>query len=179
MKSKIISFIIGGLIGFAMWSVQVKAWGAELPIGYAEMQTYEVADPEEYMETHYVDITDEVIQASERYGEEYGICPEILEALAWRESRCRADVKNGSCIGVAQINAKVHKDRIQELDVDNIYDVDGNIKVACDYLSDLEAENHNIAKSLDDYNGNGKNGRSNYARQIFTVAYCLDMTGGD
>ena len=56
MRSKIISFIIGGVIGFCLWSIQVNA----SPIGYEAIQKQEIADPEEYMEENRIDITLEV-----------------------------------------------------------------------------------------------------------------------
>jgi hypothetical protein len=111
MRSRIISFIIGGIIGFAMWSIQVQAWAS--PIGYSAMQEQDIDDPEEYMEENLVDIPLEVEETCEKYGEKYNICPEILEAICWRESRCTANAKNGLCRGIMQVNEKVHKDRMK------------------------------------------------------------------
>ena len=176
MRSKIISFIIGGFIGFLIWSAQVKAWAT--PIGYLELKQYEIKDPEGYMEEYYVDIPNEISEVCEKYGAEYNICPEILEALVWRESRC-TDVSNGNCKGYAQVNEHIHKDRMDSLGIKDIHDLDGNIHVATDLLSDLYDDTGNVAKSLDKYNGNKQNGNSGYAKQIMTVAYCLDRVGGD
>lgn len=176
MRSKIISFIIGGVIGFCLWSIQVKAWAS--PIGLETMQKQEIADPEEYMEINYVDIPQEISEVCEKYGEEYGICPEIGEALVWRETRCK-NIDNGSCKGYAQINTNVHKSRMKRLGVNDIHNMDGNIHIAFDYLSELYQKNGDIAKALDEYNGNGRGGKSKYAKQILVVARCLDLTGGD
>lgn len=177
MKSKVISFIIGGIIGFVLWHIQVTAWAAT-PVGYTEIQEYAVDDPEEYMETNYVDIPEDVREICESYGEEYGICAEVLEALAWRESRC-TDAQNGNCKGIAQINGVIHKDRMKKLGVSDLHDFEQNIHVATDYLMELYESNGDLAQSLDEYNGNGKGGKSKYAKQILTVASCLDRTGGD
>ena len=174
MRSKIISFIIGGLIGFALWSVQTKAWAS--PAGYKEMSQVEVADPEEFMEENAVDIPKEVSDICEKYGEEYNICPEVCEAICWRESRCTANAKNGLCRGIMQVNEKVHKDRMKKLKVTDIYDLDGNIHVGFDLLSDLYSTNKNMKEALDAYNGNSN---SEYSKQVLKVAKCLDMTGGD
>lgn len=150
-----------------------------MPVGYEEIQIYgkEIVDAEEYMEERKIDIPLEVSEACEKYGAEYNILPEIGEALCWRESRCTADANNGSCKGIAQINVNVHKGRMDKLGVKDIYDVDGNIHVAYDYLNDLIKDNNDIAKSLDAYNGNGMNGKSKYTKEILTVASILDRGG--
>ena len=148
------------------------------PIGLKEIQSQTIKDPEEYMEINKVDIPLEIEEICEKYGEEYGICPEIGEALIWRETRCK-NIDNGNCKGYAQINTNVHKDRMKKLGVKDIHNMDGNIHLAFDYLSELYKKNGNMAESLDDYNGNGQDGKSKYAKQILLVASCLDRTGGD
>jgi len=169
---KVRGFIFGCIIGFLIWHIQAWAY----PIGYDELIAVE--DAEGYMEEHYVDISIEVSDACEKYGEEYGIMPEIGKALVWRESRC-TDATNGKCQGYAQINEGVHKDRMKRLGVTDIHDIDGNIHVAFDILSDVYKDTESISKALDIYNGNDKNGKSKYAKEILKVAYCLDRTGGD
>jgi len=173
MRSKIISFIIGGMIGFCLWSIQVNA----SPIGYEAIQKQEIADPEEYMEENRIDITLEVEETCEKYGKEYNICPEILQAIAWKESRCKPRVSNGDCKGLMQVNAKIHQGRMKKLGVKDIYDVDGNIHTAADLLSELYKDKKNISKAIDAYSGN--TGSSKYAKQVLLIAKCLDMTGGE
>ena len=179
MRVKIISFIIGCVIGAILGGIQINAWA--MPVGFTELSKYgqDIQDAEEYMETNYIDIPFEVEEACEKYGEEYNIIPEIGEALCWRESRCTANAKNGSCRGIAQINVNVHQSRMEKLGVSDINDIDGNVHIAFDYLNDLVEDNGDIAKSLDEYNGNHQGGKSNYAKQILTVASILDRTGGD
>ena len=177
MKTKIISFIIGGIIGFILWSFQTSAWA--MPSGYEEVQAQTIQDPESYLEENLIDIPQEVSDICEKYGAEYNLLPEIGEGLCWRETRCTEDAENGSCKGIAQINVKVHKGRMEKLNITNIYDLDSNIHLAFDLLSELEEKNHDIRKSLDEYNGNGQGGNSKYAKQILLVARCLDLTGGD
>ena len=175
MKSKIISFIIGGMIGFCLWSIQVQAWAQ--PLGYKEMSQVEVDDPESYMEENLIDIPSEVEETCEKYGDEYNICPEILEAICWRESRCTAKAKNGSCKGVMQVNENVHQERMKKLGVKDIYDLDGNIHTATDLLSDLYKDKKSISKALDAYNGN--KGNTAYVSDILRTAAALDRIGGD
>ena len=88
------------------------------------------------------DIPVEVQEAAIKYGEEYGILPEFLEALAWRESRYHADAvsKDGSCIGLCQVNPKWHKERMKRTGKTDLYNIDDNMNVAADYLSELLQE---------------------------------------
>ena len=81
----------------------------------------------------------EVQFACDRYGEEYNICPELLEAICWKESRFDENAVDStkSCFGLMQIRAASHKDRIQRLEVNDLYDIEGNIHVGADYLADL------------------------------------------
>lgn len=173
---KIISFIIGCVIGGLLGSYQISAWG--MPIGYDEIQTKEVSDPKEYCKVNQVDIPNDIKYVCEEYGEKYNICPEIGMALAWRESRC-TDATNGKCIGYCQINTSVHKERIAKLGVKNIRSVDDNFLVAFDLLSELYGKYGDMSKTLDAYNGNKNNGKSEYAKDILTTAKALDEIGGD
>ena len=81
----------------------------------------------------------EIQIACNKYGAEYGICPELLEAIAKRESRFREDVIDStqSCYGLMQIKQSCHKERMKRLGVTNLLDIDSNVLVASDYLSEL------------------------------------------
>lgn len=98
-------------------------------------------------------------------GEQYGICPEILQALIERESSGNPNAENSGCKGLCQINEKYHKDRMERLGVTDIYDEYGNILVAADYLMELADEYGEISLVLDIYNGNSK-AFSNYESGI-------------
>lgn len=88
------------------------------------------------------DIPEEIQEAAIKYGEEYNIQPEFLEALAWRESRYTPDAvsSDGSCIGLCQINPKWHKERMERTGKDDLYQVDDNMNIAADYLAELFKE---------------------------------------
>lgn len=92
-------------------------------------------------------------------GRDYCICPELLEAIAFRESRFKADAENKNCKGLMQINVKIHKERIEKYgwtDTDML-DPYKNIIVAADYLSelyDLYGDDNPIVLSI--YSGNVK-----------------------
>ena len=85
------------------------------------------------------------------YGEEYGICPELLMAIIEQESSGQAYAENGSCKGLMQVSEKWHKDRMERLGVTDIFE--GNVLVGTDYLSELFAENDDLYWVLMAYNG--------------------------
>lgn len=119
------------------------------------------------------------------YGEQYGICPELLMAMIEKESSGQANAESGGCKGLMQVNPAFHKDRMERLGVTDIFDESGNILVATDYLAKLFSENVDPALALDKYNGNGKaqenyeNGIiSNYARRILERSAELERIHG-
>ena len=85
------------------------------------------------------------------YGEEYGICPELLMAIIEQESSGQAYAENGSCKGLMQVSEKWHKDRMERLGVTDIFE--GNVLVGTDYLAELFAENDDLYWVLMAYNG--------------------------
>ena len=87
---------------------------------------------------------------------EYFICPELVEAIIFYESSWTESVvsKNGQCVGLMQINEKVHKGRMKHLAVTDLKDGEQNILVGVDYLAELFAKYEDVAMVLDAYNGN-------------------------
>lgn len=90
------------------------------------------------------DLPDDEIPRDIKYyceyvGKSYNICPELLEALAFSESRFKPEVKNRDCWGLMQINVKIHKDRINNLGYkkEDMLDPYKNLVVAADILSEL------------------------------------------
>lgn len=100
-------------------------------------------------------------------GEKYGISPELLMAIAEKESSGNRYVVNGSCKGIMQISERWHEKRMAELGVKDIYDERGNILVATDYLAELFEEYEDVSLVLDVYNGNSK-AESNYDNGIIS-----------
>ena len=84
-------------------------------------------------------IPEDIREICEEVGEEYDICPELLEAIAYHESRFKENVTNGSHYGLCQVNVNVHKFRMDEFGYTNadMTTAFPNIKVAADYLADL------------------------------------------
>lgn len=100
-----------------------------------------------------------IIEYCEIVGAEYNICPELLEAICYRESRFTADAKNGKCIGIMQVNIAVHTDRIEKYGwtTADMTDPYKNITIAADYLAELyEQYGDENPIVLAAYNGNTK-----------------------
>ena len=93
-----------------------------------------------------------LIEYTEEIGQQYGICPELLQAMAERESSLRIYATNGTCKGLMQISEKWHQDRMERLGVTDIYDAYGNILLAADYLAELAEENDDLYYVLMRYN---------------------------
>lgn len=100
-----------------------------------------------------VDVPPEVIEISEELGEQYCICPELIQAICYVESRFCTDAKNGSCLGIMQVSEKWHKDRMERLRVTDLYDLRGNMTVAVDYLSELASDGEDLEEALMRYHG--------------------------
>lgn len=106
--------------------------------------------PPYYQDTH---IKAEYVEICEEVGEEYNICPELLMALIEKESSGKADAQNGSCKGLCQVSEKWHSGRMEKLGIDDIYDPEGNIRLAADYLTEMGAEYLDIGLVLMKFHG--------------------------
>lgn len=95
----------------------------------------------------------EVKTICEKYGTEYDICPELLEAICWNESRFTAKAENGPCKGIMQINVNAHQARMEKLGVSDIWDIDNNIHVGADYLAELFGSYEDVGAVLGSYHG--------------------------
>lgn len=110
----------------------------------------------------------------EEIGQAKGICPELLEAIAWHESRFIPTVKNKNCYGLMQINIKIHQDRIENLGYTSkdMLKAKPNIEVAADYLAELYedyGDENPIVLSL--YSGAGWDAVDKYKEYGFITDY--------
>lgn len=119
----------------------------------------------------------EVVEISQELGEQYGICPELIQAICWAESRYKPDAENGGCIGIMQVYEYWHRDRMERLGVTDLRDMRGNMAVATDYLAELFEESHDIGYVLMVYNGTtnarelaDKGQLTEYARMVLDVS---------
>jgi len=122
-------------------------------------------------------LSDAAYEYCVQIGEEYGISPELLMAIAETESSGNPEARNGSCKGLMQISETYHGKRMRELGVQNIYDEEGNILLATDYLLELFMEEEDVGLVLSIYHGeSGANATyeagklSSYAEKILERA---------
>ena len=100
----------------------------------------------------------DIRSATNLIGDEYNICPELLQAIAYRESRYQVDAINGVHYGLCQINVKTHADRIASYgwtDADML-DYYKNLTIAADYLKELFDAYEDVGIVLCIYSGNWK-----------------------
>lgn len=126
-------------------------------------------------------LSPEIQSYCEEIGMEYGICPELFEAMIEAESSGNAGAVNGSCKGLMQVNVPCHRDRMKRLSVDDIYDEEQNIRVAADYLLELFEEYEDPGLVLMKYNGTSnaaeraeRGDYTCYARKILKRSYELE-----
>lgn len=98
-------------------------------------------------------ISDTAQKACVEYGNEYGICPELLMAMIERESSGDPNVKNGTCTGLMQVSSRWHADRMKRLGVGTLYSERGNVRVGTDYLAELIRDNGDVSIALMIYHG--------------------------
>ena len=104
------------------------------------------------------------ISLCERYGEQYGIQPELLMALIEVESGGQMSATNGSCYGICQINGAVHGYG---------YDTEEEqIQKACEMLIGYECE---VDLALSKYNGQRHPHYDGYVDKVLSRAHELEV----
>lgn len=136
-----------------------------------------------YLSENAVEIPEDVEYWAEYYGEQYDICPEVLEAVCWVESRCTQDAQSPdkSCKGLMQIHVNSHRARMEKCNVQNVFGVRENIKLGADYLAELQ-DTEDIAVSLAKYNGQSeasinearKGKYAGYVKKVLTISEALE-----
>lgn len=118
-------------------------------------------------------------------GDMYGVCPELLMAIIETESSGNPYATDGVSRGLMQITPKWHRDRMERLGVNDLYNAYGNILVGTDYLMELAGDYGELQYALDVYNGNSKakynyeNGiLSRYAKKVTKRAEELERLHG-
>lgn len=105
-----------------------------------------------------------VVDLAEEIGAENCVCPEILESMAYEESRFTPEVvsKNGKYIGLLQINPKWQGERMERLGVTDLKDARQNMMVAADYLKTLFDEYEDTGTVIMHYAGYSKSSIARY-----------------
>lgn len=144
-----------------------------------ERQEKIINDARYVLESYEVVIPEDIKGFCDAAGEEFNVCPELLEAICWEESRFDEDAENKGCSGIMQISVKWHKKRMKELKVKDIYDAKGNIRVGASYLSELfEKYDGDLDKVLKEYNGDTSKGVSTYVLEIIEISEALERVHG-
>jgi soluble lytic murein transglycosylase-like protein len=130
-------------------------------------------------------VPDDVIAISQELGERYNICPELIQAICYRESRFVKDAVNGDCIGIMQVSAKWHQERMEKLKATDLTDIRQNMNVAVDYLAELIKDGEDMEEALMRYHGERginqrlKNGEmSSYVESILILSEQLEREHG-
>ena len=122
-----------------------------------------------------IKIPDEIQQSCEKYGEEYGICPELLEAICWHETRCRPELENAGCCGITQINPKFHKATMELLGVTDLTDYDQNIHVCAYTIAEYAKQEDDLYCVLMMWNCGSSRGRKLFYQDVFTK-YAIEVS---
>lgn len=129
----------------------------------------------------------EVREYAEIVGHHFNICPELLIAIAERESSLRPDAVNGPCKGLMQINANIHEQAFIDAgwtseEWNNPYK---NMYVAGSYLHELFEKYEDCGIVLGVYHGernaveNGMSGNlSSYTEGILIRSEELERAYG-
>ena len=123
-------------------------------------------------------IPEDIREYCDEIGAEFNICPELLESIAYQESRFFPDVKSGNYYGLMQVNVKIHKARIEKYGYceDDMLSAYPCIKVAADYLADLfEAYGDDDPIILLLYSGSGWDAVERYKENGFMTQYVSDV----
>lgn len=131
-------------------------------------------------------VPEEVVEISTQLGEQYNICPELIQAICYVESNFKPDAINDDCIGIMQVSKKWHQDRMDKLKVTDLTDTRQNMTVATDYLSELADRYEDIGIVLMIYNGDsgvkeviaGTGEISEYAEKILMLSAELERQHG-
>ena len=130
----------------------------------------------------------DIVEYSEIIGQLFGICPELLQSIAYYESRFDSDAQYGNCIGLCQINPTLHEEKFiangwAAADATNPYI---NMYVCAEILTELFEEYEDPAEVLMRYNGAKtalkeyhKNGSLNqYTQDVLTMSERLERAQG-
>ena len=128
---------------------------------------------------------EEVYEMAVEIGAMYDICSELLVSIAYQESRYKVNAVNGHNVGIMQNHDVYNKQRMERLEITDLYDPYSSMIVAADYLAELKAKYADVAYVLDIYHGdsraekNFKNGIiSRYASQILERSASLEELHG-
>ena len=144
-----------------------------------EAKAHEIFERQELLDSYGVEVPQDIQTYCEQAQEEFNVCAELLEAIAFKESRYTETAEYKGCSGLMQISTRWHRDRMKKLGVSDIYDAQGNIRVGADYLAELfELYDGDLYRVLMTYNGDTSKGVSEYAKDIAEISEALERVHG-
>lgn len=130
-------------------------------------------------------VPEDVKEISEELGQVYNICPELIQAICWQESRFQPEAESAGCVGIMQVAPEWHQERMDKLGVTNLKDTRQNMIVAVDYLSDLLKDGEDMEEPLMRYHGESRIAEkldagemSEYVNSILTLTAELERQNG-
>lgn len=116
-----------------------------------------------------------VVQHAYRVGEETGLEPRLLLAVAAVESGFDARAENRGAKGLMQIQASAHRQRIRALGgLSRVYDIQNNLRLGAEILRECLARvNYNLPRALRRYNGSDRAGNP-YPGKVLKAKAKLD-----
>ena len=142
------------------------------------------AEAAAYLAGKGVNVPENVIMECEAAGANYNICPELLEALCWKESRFTPTAKNGSFVGMTQMHKRIHAERLSWFGNDP-FDTHASIWAAASLLHDLSEdsgteETAEIATILGRFHGekHPEENTSSYTEEILKISAALERVHG-
>lgn len=116
-----------------------------------------------------VKIPKNVVISCDRWGAYYGICSELLQSICWEESRCNPLAENGNCKGICQINVSYQQDRMERLKITDPLNIDQNIRLCADILSEHFGEDEDLYLVLMKYNCGSSKGQELFDKGVYTL----------
>lgn len=186
MKKTIASVIIAAVIAAPICGYAEQNWYTEpefpvvqtiaepIPVSVEELERQRaVAEAEQYLSQKGIEVPEYIADICERVGTEYGIEPELLEAIGWKESRYDSTAVSGTNKGICQVSTYWHADRMTRLGVTDIFDPEQNIRIAADLLAELSDSYDSTERVLMAYNGDHRKTVSKYATEVVNIKNAL------
>ena len=146
-KAVMIKHTIHGIINFIITTIVLVAifWAWDMTAQAAVVDDYDSVAVQDY-----VDAIDLICQ-------DYGICPEVVDAMVYYESTFNPSAYNKGAVGLLQVVGKWHWERMQFVAEEYGYDVNlynpyYNLEVGINYLAEL-SETYEIREALKIYSG--------------------------
>lgn len=124
-------------------------------------------------------VPENISELCESAGKQYNICPELLEAICWKESHFDPQAVNGDCKGLMQVNVSVHSEKLAVYGGDWT-DPHTNIYTAAMVINDLIGRGYEeLGSIMSMYHGEGTpDAYSQYTQDVGRISADLERIHG-